>query len=593
VNDDIKYGLTGGVYYPETINVGGTNLYGYYVTPVLTNGVPNGTLRTNRTTGIVHSLNGPQPPSVAPWLYDPGLDRAASCGICHSGPSRWAMLEDYENRLDGRTNALVFHTGKDNGSWGPTCAVCHDPHSADNKFQLRNPTWSSNYYTMPTTTDKRTIISTNFQGGKTTNIVFMGTTFASIYDPNVQVCGQCHNTRGARWDGRAYGLMTNGASITVGLTTNITGHSRPPHHSPQYNILIGIAQPDYLNTNALGVATNFTATHSGIAPRTIFNTNQCATCHMPAYKDPTTGENVTGHSYELNTKGCALGGCHTGGVPDIEGFQINTTNSISRLVDLLNQWATNKAPALLGATDYNKHKQNSWEYTTPGALASLTNAGPAATNQVKLPDDILQARFNTYMVLHDGSMGVHNPKYIPFLLKNAEAKVLNQFNVARFTANTPSVFTNTLVNFTNLSVGVASCTWDFGDGGTSTSTAGMVQHAYASAGSYTVTLTVTDINGVTETMTRNNYIIAYVKPVPNFTATPSTGPAPLTVSFANLSTDAMYYRWTFMNPTSIPNSNEPTPPPFTYTNAGTYQIKLTAYNEAGNVSITNTVIVTP
>jgi PKD repeat protein len=39
-------------------------------------------------------------------------------------------------------------------------------------------------------------------------------------------------------------------------------------------------------------------------------------------------------------------------------------------------------------------------------------------------------------------------------------------------------------------------------------------------------------------------------------------------------------------------SNEQNPS-FTYTNAGTYQVKLTAYNEGGTVAVTNTVTVTP
>ncbi|MEJ2739824.1 MAG: DUF4349 domain-containing protein [Dehalococcoidia bacterium] len=46
--------------------------------------------------------------------------------------------------------------------------------------------------------------------------------------------------------------------------------------------------------------------------------------------------------------------------------------------------------------------------------------------------------------------------------------------------------------------------WDFGDG--STSTEGYPQHVYKSSGSYTVTLTVTDDKGNTDTETRESYI---------------------------------------------------------------------------------------
>jgi len=83
-----------------------------------------------------------------------------------------------------------------------------------------------------------------------------------------------------------------------------------------------------------------------------------------------------------------------------------------------------------------------------------------------------------------------------------------------------------------------------------------------------------------------------VKPVPSFTASPNGGSVPLTVAFSNTSANAFYYRWTFMYPTSIPNSNLENPT-FTYTNAGTYQVRLTAYNEGGSVSVTNTITVTP
>jgi PKD repeat protein len=580
VNDDVKYGANSGVYYPGTFFTGSNTWYGYYVT---TNS--NGTLKTNATTGIINSLYGPANNPI----YDAGQDRQVGCGMCHSGATRMAMLSDYDARQTGYTNALSLPSGNDSGAWGPTCGVCHDPHDDYNTAQLRNPTRSTNYFTLPTTADKRTIYATNFTGAVTTNVVFYGTTFATFYDPNIQVCGQCHNTRGARWDGLAYGLINNGTNITVGLTTNVTGYSRPPHNSPQYNILIGIVQPDYLTTNAQGVATNYLARHSGITGNP-FNTNQCATCHVPNYAVSST-TNVTGHTFELDTKGCALGGCHTSGTPDIGSTQVNTTNNLTRLVDLFTQWATNKAPALLGTTAYNTSKENSWEFTMPGLLATVTNAGPSSANQVKLPVAIRQARFNAYMVRNDGSLGVHNPGYLRFLLSDAETKLLSQFDVAKFTANSPSIFTNTAVWFTNLNAAATAASWDFGDGGTSTSL-GPVSHAYASSGTYTVQLSATDPTG-TQTLARNNYVIVYDKPVPSFTATPSTGPAPLTVSFSNTSGNATYYRWNFMYPvTGGPFSNDPNPAPFTYTNVGTYQVRLTAYNPGGNVSVTNTITVT-
>ena len=646
VNDDVKYGFNGGVYYTNTITLGGTNLYGYYVT---TNA--NLTLKTNITTGIVHSLNGPQSLATLQYatVYDLGQDRAASCGVCHSGAARMAMLSDYSDRLAGRTNALVLPSGKDSGAWGPTCAVCHDPHSKYNVAQLRNPTWSSNFFTMPSLADKRTLLTTNFMGAITTNVAFVGTTFSSLYNPNINVCGQCHNTRGARWDGLAYGLITNtvvGSAttnlvyvdvytnsyttnvygiltnsyiigrttanvvttptnllVTAGLTTNVTGYSRAPHNSVQYNILVGILQPDYLNTTngknvyTNGVLTNglgIYATHSGIAPRSIFNTNQFATCHVPQYA-VNASTKVLGHTFDMDPNGCALGGCHTSGYPDWMSYQVKTTNNIARVVDLLARWATNNGPAIL-TTNYNKYKQNSWEFTSPGVLATVTNAGPSAADQLKLPTDIRQARFNTYMVRNDGSFGVHNPTFVPLLLKDAETKVLNQFVTAKFTANSPDAALNGTVTFTNFNASVTAAAWDFGDGVTTNTTALVVAHKYTVQGIYSVTLTATDGVG-TETMTRNNYVTVFAPAVPSFVF--SAGPyiAPVTVNFTNTSLNALYSKWSLYDKSGnmatsnrlVGVSGQTTS--YTYTNAGTYKVIMQAGNPGGTGNATNTIIV--
>lgn len=648
VNDDIKYGFANGVYYPDTIVMAGTNVvpfgspgssnvYGFYVT---TNA--NLSLKTNQTTGIIHSQMGnPR------YVYDPGQDRAAQCGVCHSAATRMAMLNDYEARLAGRTNALVMATAHDASSWSAACATCHDPHSADNPAQLRNPTRSTNYYTMPTTTDKRTVISTNYNGSRTTNVFFMNTTFASLYDPNIQVCAQCHNSRGARWDGRGYGLITNNvvslnvtntvyvdivtnvsikittnlvggvetylyltnsyvigrsnytvvipavtnASVIVGLTTNINGLSRPPHHSPQYNVLVGILQPDYFNTNSSGVATNWIQRHGAGVSSTSgnYNTNQCATCHVPSYA-VNSNTNVTGHTFKMDTKNCTLSGCHSS-VPLYEETMLTTTNSITRIVTLLNQWAVSKGPGL-GLTN----GANNWDYTTTGALAptpNTPNAGPPSSHQAtRIPDAIKQARFNIYMLLHDGSLGVHNPRYASALTADAESKVLSQFPLANFRAYTTAGFTPLSVGFTNLGTGVTGYSWNFGD--TQTSTEAAPTNIYASPGTYPVTLTATD--GVTsETVVRTNYINVATRPVVTFTGGPATtGASPLTVNFTNTSTSTnsvTNWRWT-INGQSI--YSQDTVYTFTnvYTTNITFNIALRGYTPGGNITVTSNAFVT-
>jgi hypothetical protein len=88
-----------------------------------------------------------------------------------------------------------------------------------------------------------------------------------------------------------------------------------------------------------------------------------------------------------------------------------------------------------------------WEYTTPGGLTWQTNAsgfvtswtqngtvnftGPNAAGQSLLKTNfpnILRARFNLYLVLNDGSFGVHNPSFAIGLLDSAENWIAQELN---------------------------------------------------------------------------------------------------------------------------------------------------------------------
>jgi len=556
-----------------------------------------------------------------------GQSRGVQCGACHSGAMRIAMLNNYNDRLSGYTNFLAVPTAHDVTNYAQTCVVCHDPHSptyvstnwvystnityttnifsnygiyhtnvvsATNitsssnivaiAYQLRNPMNSTNYYTFFTATPTAVTVFTNFAGVVTRTTNYLADAFTQQYDPKVQICAQCHNGRGARWDG--IGRTWNGSNLVAGTAS----WSRPPHPADQYDMLIGIIQPDYLNTNSSGVATNYSAAHSGIMNRSPYNTNQCATCHMPIYTSG--GTNISGHTFALDVNGCALGGCHSSGVPNWQNTQTNTINSISNVVVLLNQWAVSNGPALFG-TNYPNYLQNAWEYTTPGALAGITNGGPSTGDQPKLPNAIKQARFDVYMVQGDGSFGVHNPGYISFLLNDAKNKVTGQINPAYFSASPTVGFTPLTVQFTSFGSGITGYSWDFGDG--TTGTGANPSHTYTNAGSIPVTNTVTLVVNtgsgyVTNVM--NNYIVVGIPPVPAFTANVTSGTHPLTVTFTNL-TPALppvsAFRWTFFggvsgSPTSTKTNATVS---FTYTNAGVYNVYLRATAVGGNVTVSN------
>ena len=67
-------------------------------------------------------------------------------------------------------------------------------------------------------------------------------------------------------------------------------------------------------------------------------------------------------------------------------------------------------------------------------------------------------------------------------------------------------------------------------------------------------------------------------PVAAFTASPTSGKAPLIVKFTDKSTDAYYYSWNFGDKTTSKDQN----PVCKYTKAGKYTVTLTVKNAAGS-----------
>jgi PKD repeat protein len=134
------------------------------------------------------------------------------------------------------------------------------------------------------------------------------------------------------------------------------------------------------------------------------------------------------------------------------------------------------------------------------------------------------------------------------------------------------------VSFTDLSSGSpTSWSWSFGDGGTSTLQ--NPTHAYTTAGSYTVSLTVGNASGG-DTKTVTDYVSVTPPPPPtaNFAGTPTSGTAPLVVSFTDLSTGSpTSWSWSFGDGGTSTLQN----PTHTYTTAGSYTVSLTVGNAGG------------
>lgn len=346
-----------------------------------------------------------------PGMFDSGVGRMYQCGTCHSGAVRAAVVNDYDRGGDG-TNVEPPSIA-DANKFGQTCSICHDPHK---KFddtlpgldlparpaQLRNPIGSAKFMSFATSTNPAN--------------------FALQYDPDIQLCGQCHNERGATW-----------ANTTA----------RPPHHSPQYNILIGQAVDPKFDTNTLnGELVLFNQMPAGhgdpTTPAPWGNPAQCTACHNRAdhVESPSPSNPVyTGHKFEVQLMACA--DCHgflddplaeeiaEGGVHFI---QAGIKEGIAKTVEALNNWAATKIPGLdtPGHTNYiafiGTNSPSSvvpWEFTIIGQLNTGKKA-PGSAGQNRIPAEIKKSRFLLYLVEHDASYGVHNPPYARYLLKTAQ-----------------------------------------------------------------------------------------------------------------------------------------------------------------------------
>ena len=151
---------------------------------------------------------------------------------------------------------------------------------------------------------------------------------------------------------------------------------------------------------------------------------------------------------------------------------------------------------------------------------------------------------------------------------------------AQFSANPTSGVAPLVVQFTDSSTGSpTSWSWNFGDGGTATTQS--PSHTYSAAGVYTVSLTATNASG-SDPEVKNNYITVTAPPTAptaQFSATPTSGQAPLPVQFTDASTGTpTSWAWNFGDGGTATTQS----PSHTYGTAGVYTVTLTATNASGS-----------
>ncbi|MEZ4940770.1 MAG: PKD domain-containing protein [Saprospiraceae bacterium] len=154
------------------------------------------------------------------------------------------------------------------------------------------------------------------------------------------------------------------------------------------------------------------------------------------------------------------------------------------------------------------------------------------------------------------------------------------------TAGFSSSINGLIASFTNTSTNSTSYSWDFGD--MTTSNLANPTHSYDEDGTYTVVLTATNACG-TNTFTQTITILT--PPTAGFSATPTSGCGPLSVTFMNASSaNATSFNWSF--PGGAPASSTVENPTVVYNTPGTYSVTLVVTNAAGSNTATQTNYIT-
>jgi len=122
---------------------------------------------------------------------------------------------------------------------------------------------------------------------------------------------------------------------------------------------------------------------------------------------------------------------------------------------------------------------------------------------------------------------------------------------------------------------IVNYTWDFGDGNITTVSDAIIHHTYSVYGNYTVTLNVTDSEGLSDIYSRTVNVRGY--PIASFTYTPAEPSVGDTVTFnASSSTpnggEIVSYWWDFGDGSSPANETDP--------------ITIHLYSAAGNYAVT-------
>jgi PGF-pre-PGF domain-containing protein len=336
---------------------------------------------------------------------------------------------------------------------------------------------------------------------------------------------------------------------------------------------------DYITVTVPAPVANFTGTPtSGTAPLTVtftdVSTNAPTSWNWTFGDGSTSGEQHPVHIYQINgTYTVSLTATNAAGSGNFTKTDYITvsTGVITPIANFTGTPTSGVAPLTVTFTDSSKNAPTSWTW----------DFGDGNTSVEQHPVHIYQIN-GTYTV----SLTATNAAGSGNLTKTNYISVTSGVvpPVANFAGTPTSGKAPLPVTFTDSSTNTpTSWSWNFGDG--STSVEQHPVHIYQVNGTYTVSLTATNAAG-SGNLTRTDYITVttgIIRPVADFTCTPTSGTAPLIVTFTDYSTPSpTSWNWTFGDG-SISTEQHPV---HNFTTAGTYTIALTATNDGGSTTMT-------
>ncbi len=355
-------------------------------------------------------------------------------------------------------------------------------------------------------------------------------------------------------------------------TTTNTTHTYPAAGS--YNAVLTV-------TSVTGCTDDTTiAINVQQLPVADFTATTVCSGNATTFTDASTG-GITSYNWDFGDGNTAVSQSptHTYLTGDIYNTTLIVTNS-GNCADTIQKQVTVYEGPVAGFTAPDVCYPNTVEFdnTTTGTVSTITwsfGDGQFSTQQLVTHDYATAGVYNVVMIANSSNSCADTATQVVTVYDKPSAV----FTVAAVCAGTSSSFNNT-----SSGMGITYA-WDFGDGATDPGTS--PTHLYAAAGSYTVTLVVTNPDGCSDTAQQQ----AVVNDMPAAAFTAPDACSNNTVQFTNTSTGSTGTCNYDFDDGMQSNQCDPA---HVYTTAGTYNVTLTVTTAAGCTdSYTDAVILYP